>query len=744
MIGAMHSLSNNATRHAATRVLVAAALLLLGACQRASPVEPQAAPPAPRTYGQVDAARLFGAAGEPGEWFTTGGDATGAYYSRLAQINDHNVGQLGFAWDYALQTNRGLEATPVVVDGTLFTSGDWGKVYALNAATGRELWVYDPGVDGQWGRFACCDVVNRGVAVWQGVVYVGSLDGFLHALDAATGRRLWKVDTLPSRTAGAFHYFITGAPLIAGDLVVIGNGGADFKGARGSISAYDRKTGQFRWRFFTVPRDPALGPQHQPHLSRAIRTWDPHYDWASGGGGSVWDGLSYDPALGLIYFGTANPSPYAIAKRSPGGDELYAASILAVHAANGTLAWYYQEVPGDGWDYDATQKMVLTDLEIGGRERKVLMQAAKNGFFYVLDRRTGELLSGRPYTFVNWTKGLDPKTHRPIRNPGADYTRNPKLIYPAMTGAHSWQPMSFSAATGLAYIPVIAAPMVYIDTAHRRAGLIEGNFTVAGVLPEDYDPQELSGLFGVLPPLAQLARQAGGSPHSRGMLRAFDPRSGRVVWEQPGSDIWDGGVLSTAGNLVVRGDTAGWLNLYAADSGKLLRRMDVGTSIMAAPMAYRVNGQQYIAVMAGYGGGTLGMPFPRGSAARRYGNAGRIVAFKLGGAAVPLPAVAAPAPFPPPPPREGTAQGVAAGEILYNRYCARCHVFGRGVLPDLRRMSATTHRIFYAIVLRGAYRGKGMARWDDVLSRADAAAIHAYLVAQARLAYAQRHAAAAR
>jgi quinohemoprotein ethanol dehydrogenase len=251
------------------------------------------------------------------------------------------------------------------------------------------LWTYDPGVDAQWGRYACCDVVNRGVAVWQGRVFVISLDGYLHALDAATGHLIWKADTLTGRAAGDFHYFASGAPLIAGDAIVVGNGGADFKGARGYISAFDLGSGKFRWRFFTVPRDPAQGPQDQPHLTRAIQTWDPHYVWSMGGGGSVWDGLSYDPGLRLIYFGTANPSPYEIGKDSPHGDELYAASILAVHAQSGELAWHFQEVPGDGWDYDATQKTVLTTLDIGRARRSVLLQAAKNGYVYVFDRASG-------------------------------------------------------------------------------------------------------------------------------------------------------------------------------------------------------------------------------------------------------------------------------------------------------------------------------------------------------------------
>jgi quinohemoprotein ethanol dehydrogenase len=679
----------------------------------------------------VDPARLARASAQPGEWFTPGGDSSGGYYSRLSLLNDRSAKRLGFAWNYALHTSRGLEATPIVIDGVLYTSGNWGRVYALDAATGREIWTYDPQVDAQWGRYACCDVVNRGVAVWKGRVYVASLDGYLHALDAATGHLLWKADTLTARGEKDFHYFSTGAPVIAGDLVVIGNGGADFKGARGSISAYDAGSGALHWRFFTVPRDPKLGPQDQAHLEQAVGTWNAHYDWSTGGGGSVWDGLSYDPDLDLIFFGTANPSPYAISRDAPSGDELYAASVLAVHGRTGELAWHYQEVPGDGWDYDATQKMVLADRDIDGRHYKVLMQAAKNGYFYVFDRTNGNLLSAHAFTFVNWTRGLDAKTHRPIRDAAADYGRRPALVFPSMTGAHSWQPMSLSAATGLAYIPVIDAPMVYIDTSKRRAGLMEGTFNVAGILPEGYDPPALAALFGLLPPLQQLADKVPHAAQSRGVLRAFDPITGRVAWEQAGSSIWDGGVLSTAGNLAIRGDAAGRLNIYAADSGKLLKQIDTGTSIMAAPMTYLANGEQYVAVMAGYGGGTLAMPFPEHSAPQHFANGGRIIAFKLDGPPVPQPEPVNPGGPPPPPPREGSAAQIAAGEVLYNRFCARCHLFGQGLLPDLRHMAEPTHRIFYEIVLRGAYGSKGMARWDDVLSPADAAAIHAYLIDQA-------------
>jgi quinohemoprotein ethanol dehydrogenase len=668
-------------------------------------------------------------------WLAPGGDWRAAYNSPLAAINQSNVNRLGFAWSYPLGTDRGLEATPIVMNGVMYAVGNWGRVYAVNAVTGEPLWTYDPMPDGMWwGRYACCDAVNRGLALDHGTLYVGSLDGYLHAIDAKSGKRLWKVDTLPSRAPGAFHYFISGAPQPAADVVVIGNGGSDFTGARGFISAYDARTGGFRWRFYTVPHDPHAGEQEQEYLRKALGSWPKEYDWSSGGGGSAWDGMAYDPQLGLLYFGTAHASPYAVNLRDRGGsDQLYTDCIIAVHASDGRLAWYYQAVPGDGWDYDATAKLILADLTISGRTRQVLLQANKNGFFYVLDRASGEFLSGKPFAALNWTRGLDPRTHRPLANPGADWEHSPKLVLPAASGAHSWQPMSFSPGTGLVYIPAADSAMVYINTSRRPAGLTEGNFTAAFLFPEDYDPQALRELLGPLPSLSSLSQ--GAPSRNRGILRALDPVSGRIVWEQPGLDLWDGGVLSTGGNLVFRGDIAGKLNVYAADSGKLLEQIDVGTSIMAAPMSYEMNGVQYVAVMAGYGGGMLFKPFPPISAAYKYGNAGRIVTFKLDGGPVPKPApvnAAAPTEVPR---ADGTPEQVLRGGILYSRYCSRCHVFGRGLLPDLRRMTPITHSLFKEIVLRGAFEAKGMARWDDVLTPADADAVHAYLIEQAGQAH---------
>ncbi|MBS0580825.1 MAG: PQQ-dependent dehydrogenase, methanol/ethanol family [Proteobacteria bacterium] len=716
-------------------------LAAVAGCARSHP--PPAPPAATRTAGDLDASRLAAAAREPEQWFTNGRDGAGTYYSPLAGINRETAPRLGFAWQYPLGTRRGLEATPVVVDGIMYAAGNFGRVYSLDAATGRERWTYDPQVDGRWARYACCDAVNRGLALWKGRVYVGSLDGYLHAIDARSGQRLWRVDTLLGR-AQQLPYTSPGFPVVAGKVVVIGNAGADFRGVRGYVSAFDLETGALKWRFFTVPRDPKLGAQDQPHLVEAVKTWDPRHRWEFGGGGTVWDGISYDPDLNLLYVGTANASPYTIKEGGRrGGDDLYAASIIAIHADTGQMAWYYQVVPGDEWDYDSTQKMILADLQIGTQLRRVLMQASKNGFFYVIDRATGELISAKSFAYTNWTKGLDPRSGRPIPTPEAEYLQGPKLIYPSMAGAHTWQPMSFSAQTGLVYIPALEAPMVYIETARRPAGLIEGNFTVAGFFPEDYDPKVLAPLFGALPSLASLAAPAAvNSVRSVGVLKAWDPVKGQVVWERPLPTFWSGGVLSTGGEIVVQGDAEGMLVLYDARTGNVLRKVDVGTGIIAAPMTYAVHGEQYLAFMAGYGGGPgLYAPFPPNTAAYKYGNAGRIVALKLGGGEVPRPPLVEDEPFPQPPAREARAGNVAHGAVLYNRHCGRCHTFGRGELPDLRRMAAPTHAIFDAIVLQGAYAPRGMGRFDDVLSAQDAHDIHAFLVDQAWDAFRNQQAA---
>ena len=692
-------------------------------------------------WAVVPAFALTGGCGrspEPGEWLTPGRDGAGTYHSNLRSINQDTVSGLGFAWEYSLGTNRGLEATPVVVKGVMYTSGNFGRVYALDAATGAERWVYDP-ADGQAGRYACCDAVNRGVAVWKGRVYVGALDGFLHAVDASTGRRLWKTDVLPARGPKS-PYTLSGAPVIAGNLVIIGPGGGDFDGVRGYVSAFDADTGALRWRFYTVPRDPALGAQDQPHLAAAVKTWDPRHRWETGGGGTVWDGISYDPALHLIYIGTGNAAPYNIKEGGrAGGDNLYTASIVALREATGQLAWHYQVVPGDMWDYDSTQKMVLTDLAVDGKQRKVLLQASKNGFFYVLDRETGALISAKPYVHVNWAVGIDPQSGRPLPAPDVDYTNTPRVIYPFEGGAHSWQPMSFDPGSATAYIPAMEVGDIQVETSNRPAGLVEGQFTSPILPTEDYRPELLAPLLGSMPSAEQLFGKSG-PLKSRAYLRAWNVITQTQSWEVATQSYWNGGVLSTDGGIVVQGDVAGHLNVYEAASGRQLKSVNLGSSVMAAPMTYSVGGVQFIAVMAGYGGGQIGAPFPVNSAAYRYGNAGRIIALKLGGGAVPIPPEIRPAPFPQPPPRSGTAAQIETGAILFNRFCSRCHTFGPAVLPDLRRLSLEKHRIFFDIVLNGALLPMGMGRFDDVLTRTDAEALHAYLINEAWTAFeAERH-----
>ncbi len=688
------------------------------------------APSASRPAAAVDIARLGNAAEEADQWITSGHDNNGTYYSPLHDITTANVAQLGFAWDYKLGTHRGLEATPLVIDGVMYASGNFGRVYALDAASGAELWTYDPHIDGQWARYACCDAVNRGLAAFEGKLYVGALDGFLHAIDAATGKLVWKVDTLEGRRQHK-PYTLSGAPLLAGDVVIVGNGGGDFAGSRGYVSAYDVRSGAFRWRFYTVPRNPAEGPQEQPHLVAAVATWDKRHRWDAGIGGNVWDGMAYDPGRKLVYVGTANAAPYNshIGGRT-GGDELYAASIIAIHVDTGAMAWYYQTVPGDRWDFDSTQKFVLADVDLGRGPRAVIMQAAKNGFYYVLDRGTGELLSAHNFAFVSWTDGIDAKSGRPRVSPSASYDHGPALVFPSEAGAHSWQPMAFDASRGLTFIPVIESGNVIVETGERPAGLVEGQYTTPAIVPESYDPKSLERLFGSLPPLETLARNIRTNVASRGFLRAWNVAQHRVVWEVPTASSWDGGVLATGGGLVFQGDANGDLNAYSADDGKRLFSAELGSSMLAAPMTYRVKGIQYVAIMAGYGGGGVitGSPLDPASAAYRYGNDGRIIVLKRGGLPIPLPAEVRDPPPPDPPPRRGDAATLAQGEVLYNRYCLRCHVFGRGILPDLRRLDPATHGAFDAIVLGGAYAPKGMGSFSDVLSPADAGAVHDYLI----------------
>lgn len=643
--------------------------------------------------GQIDTQRLLAADKHPGEWLTSGRDFSEGYYSPLTQINKQNVDRLGFAWDYDTHTNRGLEATPIVVDGVMYTSGSTGKAYALDAKTGKEIWSFDPHADLRVNREACCDEVNRGVAVWQGKVYVASFDGKLFALDAGTGSVLWQADTIIDHKKG---YTSTGAPQVAGKVVVIGNGGGEYD-ARGYISAYDLDTGKLAWRFFTVPGDPSK-PYENPELEAAAKTWDPKSNWNMGGGGTVWDAMNYDPELNLLYFGTGNGTFYDESKRSPsGGDNLYIASVIALNPDTGRMAWYYQEVPGDQWDYDVVQPIILANLKIHGKMRKVLMHASKPGFFYILDRQTGELLSANKYVPVTWASHVDMKTGRPVEAANArDYrysTNGKNLISPSPMGGHNWNPMSYDPKTGLVYIPEI----------------------------ENGQTSIFSG---------------------KSFLRAWDPIRSKVVWEVPMSDWWDRpGVLATAGGLVFQGTGTGYFCAYDAATGKKVKQIEIGTSVIAAPMSYSVDGVQYVAVMAGWGGGGWNFPHPENAAYQR-GNEGRIIAFKLGGGPAPLPPLLPPIqPIPQPPPLTASAETVKQGGQLFAAHCSSCHANAPHTLtPDLRRMSPETHDAFQKIVLDGLLQNAGMPPWDGILSSADVDAIHAYLISISWDAYKKQQA----
>jgi quinohemoprotein ethanol dehydrogenase len=697
-------------------------------------------PSTSRADAIVDEARLKAADSEPQNWFTLGRDGNQTYFSPLSTINDANVERLGFAWTYELSTARGQEATPIVIDGVMYTSGTWGYVYAVDAATGKELWTFDPQADARAARNPCCDLVNRGVAVWKGKVFVASVDGHLHALDAKTGRRLWEADTIIDHQ---LSYSSTGAVYIAGDVAVIGNSGADMDrgGVRGYVSAYDVESGKLKWRFYTVPGAPGE-PYENPELAIADKTWDPHRPAEYKGGGTVWDGFVYDPALNLVYFGTANAAPYDQRQLGPAqGDALFTATILALHADSGTVAWYFQTTPGDHWDYDSVQKLILADLKIDGTDRRVIMQANKNGFFYVFDRQTGKLLSTKDYAYVNWTSGIDMQTGRPTLTVQADWYAEPKNIYPSWAGAHTWPPMSFNPKTGLVYIPVIDTPAVWVNLP-QNGGIVKylnGFFTTNGIFPDDtYDADALKQDFGPLPDLKAL-QATRNVKLVRELLLAWDPVAQKKVWEHEtsaGIRGYDGGAMSTAGNLVFQGRGSGELWVYAADSGKVLKTIQTGSHMMAGPMTYAVNGEQYVAVQVGYGGTNIaGYTIPPSSAAAKYANVNRIIAFKLGGGEVPKPAARSDELFPKPPENNATAAQIQLGEIKFVEQCSRCHVFGPSVTPDLRKLPSEVHAEFKNILLRGDFATLGMERFDDILSEADVEAIHAYLIDQARQGY---------
>jgi alcohol dehydrogenase (cytochrome c)/quinohemoprotein ethanol dehydrogenase len=692
-------------KHAASRLAMALGLALIG-CQMTAE---RAGGPA-----DVDARRLLNADREAGQWMSHGRTYGEQRFSPLDRITTANVGELGLGWYADLDTNRGQEATPIMVDGVLYISTAWSKVRAYDAVTGQELWAYDPEVPGEFGVKACCDVVNRGVAVWEGKVFVGTIDGRLIALDAGTGSELWDVVTVDQTKP----YTITGAPRVVKGRVLIGNGGAEF-GVRGYVSAYDAETGALDWRFYTVPGNPADGFE-SPILEEAAETWSGEW-WTIGGGGTVWDSMAYDPELDLLYIGVGNGSPWNHTFRSEGvGDNLFLSSIVALDPDDGSYRWHYQSTPGETWDHTATQQMILADLVIEGARRNVIMQAPKNGFFYVLDRETGELISAENFTEISWATHVDLETGRPVETPEARYnvTGEPFLSLQNPNGAHTWHSMSFSPETGLVYLPIHGTPFIY----GQPAG--------------EFQPLALTTNLG-----ADFAGNAALDPaevfeETYGRLIAWDPVGQREAWRVERAGQANGGALSTAGGLVFQGTGSGQFTAMDARTGEELWSTEAETGIIAAPISYEIDGVQYVAVMAGTGGSWAQVGGDTNMKGYALPNVSRLLVYRPGGDAAlpPSPEMMRP-PLAPPPLTAALERQVGDGAPLYETWCGGCHgagVIGVGILPDLRRSPfVTSADSFRQIVLGGALESTGMVSFDPVFDEAQVESIRAYIVARA-------------
>jgi PQQ-dependent dehydrogenase (methanol/ethanol family) len=647
------------------------------------------------------------------DWLAHGRDLAETRFSPLSRINAGNVGELGVAWTLDTGSYRGLEATPIVADGVLYATRPWSSVFAVDAATGELLWDYDPAVDKAMGWKACCDVVNRGVALSDGKVFAGVIDGRLIALDAQTGELIWQVQTTDPAAANT----ITGAPRVADGKVVIGNGGAEL-GSRGYVTAYDAETGDRQWRFWVVPGNPADGFEN-PDMELAAETWSGRW-WEAGGGGNAWDAIAYDPEARLVYVGTGNGSPWSHELRSNGeGDNLFLSSVVALDVDTGRVIWHYQTTPADNWDYTATQQLTLTDLVIDGELRQVIMQAPKNGFFYVLDRITGELISADPYAHVTWASGVDLETGRPIETPQARYTNAVSTVSPGPVGAHNWHPMSFNPATGLVYIPS--------HQGNTFAYAIEQDFEFT---PGGWNRGIATGNLESLPrrPDSDYAEGTGPDSPSDGALLAWDPVARRVRWQVDYPTGSNGGTLTTAGNLVFQGTAGGHLFAYRADNGEALWDVDLGQGILAPPVTYLVDDRQYLSVLVGWGGTTSMFGF---NASGEYKAEGRLWTFVLGGDSTiePVHGIAKPAPTPIE--YDDSHETLARGSDLYAQRCAMCHggsASSGGAIADLRYSTEATYALFDTIVRDGAYASLGMPNLGSIVSESEAGDIRNYLL----------------
>tara|TARA_R110002033_G_scaffold82668_3_gene133565 strand:- start:13188 stop:15311 length:2124 start_codon:yes stop_codon:yes gene_type:complete len=656
------------------------------------------------------------------DWSNIGFDAKEQRYSPLEQINSGNVDELGIAWFKDLPDARGQEATPIEVGGKLYISTAWSKVFAYDAKTGEEIWSYDPGVDGAKAVDACCDVVNRGVAINRGKLFFGTIDGRLIALDANTGARLWETQT----TDNSKPYTITGAPRVVKNMVIIGNGGAEF-GVRGYVSAYDTRDGNLKWRFYTVPNPegkPDGAASDEIFAKAAAATWSDGEWKESGGGGTVWDSIVYDEELDQLYFGVGNGNPWNHGLRSGGeGDNLFLSSIVAVNPDTGKYLWHYQETPAESWDYTATQHIIQAEMPIDGKMRKVLYHAPKNGFFFVIDRIDGTLISAEPFVEgINWATGYDLETGRPIENPDARFykTGKPFVAIPGALGAHNWHPMSYNPNTGLVYIPAqqipqgYAVPVSEIDKKRERLGFNVGVDWSVAQLPDDKDVYK-----------AAIAA-------TTGQLVAFNPKTGKVEWTVDYPAAWNGGTMTTAGNLVFQGTSTGFFKAYSADKGEELLSLPMQSGIVSAPSTYMVDGEQYIAFLTSKGGAFPLVAGVAGGVTRQVPNIPRLVVLKLNGQAKLPPLLDKGDIVWDPPEQTGTPEQIAAGKGLYGRNCIVCHgdsAVGNGFTPDLRISGVLGDKDAWAsVVTGGALKEHGMVGFASQLSPEQVENIRHYVV----------------
>jgi len=656
----------------------------------------------------IDAAAI--AKGSQADWASYGRTYDEQRYSPLEAINAGNVNRLGLAWYADVDSNLTQEGTPLAIDGKLYVTTAWSKAKAYDVVTGKLLWEFDPKVPGET-LAKSWDAFSRGMAAWGDRLYLATFDGRLIALDRATGKPLWSVVTVDQSKP----YNITGAPRVVNGLVIIGNAGADM-GVRGYVTAYDARTGKQVWRFYTVPDRP--GQNKEPYLKRAEATWKGEY-WKTGGGGTVWDAMAYDPEQDLLYIGVGNGSLWNQQLRSPGGgDNLYISSIVAIRAKTGEYVWHFQETPGETWDYTATQHIMMADLVIDGKPRKVLLHAPKNGFFYVIDRVTGKFISGTNYVPVNWATGLDPKTGRPIENPAARFDKTGKgfFVMPSAQGGHNWHPMAYDARQKLVFIPAQHSAFPYVPDKNWKQAAIGFNTGI--------DLSAMGGPGSPVPGPDVIAALSGPT----GALIAWDPVAQKERWRVRQAGGFNGGLLATAGGLLFQGSPGGAFSAISSVDGKSLWSFPAQTGVLAAPITFTAGGEQYVAVLAGSG---VSKPVPPGVNA--VPNISRILVFKLGGTATlpPAPPIVRAAINAPTEPQSPAL--VNQGRYQYMAHCLFCHGTGSIVGPDLR-FSGTLRSAsaWKAIVQDGALAKRGMVGWSSVLSNEESEAIRAYFISEAQ------------